>query len=77
MVEAKLKRLLHEHFGIDDRDIALTKTFIDDFRLDSLDLVELVMFAEEEFGIEIPDSTAETLLTFGDAVRFLEKELAS
>lgn len=76
MVEAKLKALLWEHFGIAECAVKPTKSFIDDFRLDSLDMVELVMAAEQEFGIEIPDSTAETLLTFGDATRFLEKELA-
>jgi acyl carrier protein len=52
-------------------------SFIDDLGADSLDIVELVMAFEEEFGIEIPDDTAETILTVGDAVKFLEGAKAS
>ena len=51
----------------------LPRRFIDDLGADSLDTVELVMAFEEEFGCEIPDDAAETILTVGDAVRFLEK----
>ena len=46
-------------------------SFIDDLGADSLDTVELVMAFEEEFGIEIPDDAAETIQTFGDAVKFI------
>jgi acyl carrier protein len=48
-----------------------TASFIDDLGADSLDTVELVMAFEEEFGIEIPDDAAETIQTFGDAVKFI------
>jgi acyl carrier protein len=48
-------------------------SFIDDLGADSLDTVELVMAFEEEFGCEIPDDAAETILTVGDAVKFLEQ----
>ena len=48
-------------------------SFIDDLGADSLDTVELVMAFEEEFGVEIPDDAAETILTVGDAVKFLDK----
>ena len=47
--------------------------FIDDLGADSLDTVELVMAFEEEFGIEIPDDAAETIQTFGDAVKFINE----
>ena len=47
-------------------------SFIDDLGADSLDTVELVMAFEEEFGIEIPDDAAETIQTFGDAVKFID-----
>jgi acyl carrier protein len=50
--------------------------FIDDLGADSLDTVELVMAFEEEFNVEIPDDAAETIVTVGDAVRFLEKNAA-
>ena len=52
-------------------------SFIDDLGADSLDTVELVMAFEEEFGCEIPDDAAETILTVGDAVKFLEKNAKS
>jgi acyl carrier protein len=48
-------------------------SFMDDLGADSLDTVELVMAFEEEFGCEIPDDAAETILTVGDAVKFIEK----
>ena len=51
--------------------------FIDDLGADSLDTVELVMAFEEEFGVEIPDDQAETIVTVGDAVKFLEKASAA
>jgi acyl carrier protein len=50
--------------------------FIDDLGADSLDTVELVMAFEEEFNVEIPDDAAETIVTVGDAIRFLEKNAA-
>jgi acyl carrier protein len=50
---------------------------IDDLGADSLDTVELVMAFEEEFGCEIPDDAAETILTVGDATKFLEKNAKS
>ncbi len=51
-------------------DVPNTSSFVDDLGADSLDTVELVMAFEEEFGIEIPDDAAETIQTFGDAVKF-------
>ena len=46
--------------------------FIEDLGADSLDIVELVMAFEEEFGVEVPDSDAEKLLTVGDVVKYIE-----
>ncbi|NTC15698.1 acyl carrier protein [Agrobacterium tumefaciens] len=51
-------------------------SFIDDLGADSLDTVELVMAFEEEFGVEIPDDAADSILTVGDAVKFIEKAQA-
>ena len=51
-------------------------SFIDDLGADSLDTVELVMAFEEEFGVEIPDDAAETILTVGDAVKYIDKASA-
>ena len=51
-------------------------SFIEDLGADSLDTVELVMAFEEEFGIEIPDDAAESIVTVGDAVKFIDKSQA-
>ncbi len=51
-------------------------SFIEDLGADSLDTVELVMAFEEEFGIEIPDDAAESIVTVGDAVKYIDKALA-
>ena len=56
---------------VDPTKVSETSHFLNDLGLDSLDTVELVMAFEEEFGIEIPDDAAETIQTFGDAVKFI------
>jgi acyl carrier protein len=72
-IEARVKKIVVEHLGVDEEKVTKEASFIDDLGADSLDTVELVMAFEEEFGVEIPDDAAETILTVGDAVRFLEK----
>ena len=68
----RVKKIVIEHLGIDADKVTEKASFIDDLGADSLDTVELVMAFEEEFGCEIPDDAAETILTVGDAVSFLE-----
>lgn len=76
-IEQRMFRLVRDHmfWGDDERWNAINKesAFIDDLGADSLDLVELVMAAEEEFDIEILDAEAEQLLTIGDAVKFIQQ----
>jgi len=72
-IEDRVKKIVVEHLGVDAEKVSKDASFIDDLGADSLDTVELVMAFEEEFGVEIPDDAAETILTVGDAVRFLEK----
>jgi len=69
----RVKKIVVEHLGVDAEKVADNASFIDDLGADSLDTVELVMAFEEEFGVEIPDDAAETILTVGDAVGFLSK----
>ena len=69
----RVKKIVIEHLGVDAEKVTENASFIDDLCSDSLDVVELVMAFEEEFGVEIPDDAAETILTVGDAVKFLEK----
>ncbi|MCR4281446.1 MAG: acyl carrier protein [Bauldia sp.] len=72
----RVKKIVVEHLGVDPEKVTDTASFIDDLGADSLDTVELVMAFEEEFGVEIPDDAAETILTVGDAIGFLEKNTA-
>ena len=72
-ISERVKKIVVEHLGVDADKVADNASFIDDLGADSLDTVELVMAFEEEFGVEIPDDAAETILTVGDAVKFLEK----
>ena len=60
-----------EQLGVEKEQVTPDAKFIEDLGADSLDTVELVMAFEEEFGIEIPDDAAETIQTFGDAVKFI------
>lgn len=70
-IEAKVKAIIVRQLGVKEQDIALEKAFIDDLGADSLDLVELVMAMEDEFGFEIPDEEAENIRTVGDAVSYI------
>ncbi len=75
-IEERVKKIVIEHLGVEKDKVANDASFIDDLGADSLDTVELVMAFEEGFGVEIPDDAAETILTVGDAVRFLSKSTA-
>ncbi len=72
-VADRVKKIVIEHLGVETDKVSEAASFIDDLGADSLDTVELVMAFEEEFGVEIPDDAAETILTVGDAVKFLDK----
>ena len=72
----RVKKIVIEHIGVDADKVTDGASFIDDLGADSLDTVELVMAFEEEFGVEIPDDAAETILTVGDAVKFIDKASA-
>ena len=72
-VAEQVKKIVVEHLGVDAGKVVENASFIDDLGADSLDTVELVMAFEEEFGIEIPDDAAETILTVADAVKFISE----
>ena len=71
-VADQVKKIIVEQLGVDEEEVTPDASFVDDLGADSLDTVELVMAFEEEFGIEIPDDAAETIQTYGDAVKFIE-----
>ena len=67
----KVKDLIVQSLGVNASEITLDSSFIDDLGADSLDIVELVMLIEKEFGIEIPDEDAEKISTVQDAVDYI------
>jgi len=72
-IAERVKNIVIEHLGVDAEKVTEGASFIDDLGADSLDTVELVMAFEEEFGVEIPDDAADTILTVGDAIKYIEK----
>ncbi len=68
----RIRSLVAEQLGVDEKDIDLDTTF-DDLNADSLDVVELIMAFEEEFDMEIPDEDAEKIKTVGDAVEYVKE----
>jgi acyl carrier protein len=69
----RLKKLIVEQLGVDEEEVTLTASFVEDLNADSLDLVELIMSLEEEFGMEISDEDAEKIQKVSDAVEFIEE----
>jgi len=67
-----VKGILVEQLGVDGETVSMESNFIDDLNADSLDIVELVMAMEQEFGISIPDEEAERIKSVGDAVEFIK-----
>ena len=72
----RVKKIVVEHLNVEESKVSDEASFIDDLGADSLDTVELVMAFEEEFDIEIPDDAAETIQTFGDAVKFINDKMS-
>jgi len=71
VIENRVKAIIVKQLGVKEDDISNEKSFIDDLGADSLDIVELVMAMEDEFGFEIPDEEAENIRTVGDAVKYI------
>jgi acyl carrier protein len=69
----RLKKIVVEQLGVDEEDVKPESSFVDDLNADSLDLVELIMSLEEEFGAEISDEDAENIRTVQDAVDYIEE----
>ena len=67
----RVKKIVVEHLGVEAEKVTEDASFIDDLGADSLDIVELVMAFEEEFGVEIPEDAAEKISTVSDAIKFI------
>ena len=72
-IEEKVKDIVVEQLGVNPEQVTPQASFIEDLGADSLDIVELVMAFEEEFGVEVPDEDAEKLQTVGDVVKYIEE----
>jgi len=72
----RLKKIVVEQLGVDEADVKPEASFVDDLNADSLDLVELIMSLEEEFGMEISDEDAEKIKTVGDAQEYVEEHVS-
>ncbi len=75
-MENKVKKIIADRLQVDLASVTDGASFVEDLGADSLDLVELVMAFEEEFGLEIPDQDAETMKSVGDAISYLKSKTA-
>lgn len=71
-IDQRVKEIIVEQLGVNADQVTPEAKFVEDLGADSLDIVELIMALEEEFGSEIPDEQAEKLLTVGDVVKYIE-----
>lgn len=74
-VERRVIEIIVEQLGVSAEEVALEASFIDDLGADSLDLVELIMAMEEEFGLEISDEDAEKIQTVQDVVNYINQHI--
>lgn len=73
-VEEKVVEIVSEQLGVPKEEVSRESSFVDDLKADSLDVVELVMEFEDEFGITIPDDDYEKMNTVGDAIDYIEEK---
>jgi len=71
----RVKKIIVEQLGVDENEVVPTASFVEDLNADSLDLVELIMSLEEEFGLEISDEDAEKIVTVQDAIDYINEHL--
>jgi len=76
-VEEKVKHIIVEQLGVDEGEVKAEASFVDDLGADSLDVVELVMALEEEFGLEISDEDAEKLASVQQAIQYIETHVSA
>lgn len=72
----KLRDIIVEVLNVDETEVTMESTFIDDLGADSLDVFQIIMGIEEEFDIEIPNEEAERIVTVGDAVEQIKKAVS-
>lgn len=75
MILEKIKEIVSTQFNVEAKNINLETSFRDDLNADSLDLVELIMALEDEFGLEIEDEDLDSIKTIGDAMEYIKNNL--
>ena len=73
----KIRKIIAESLNVEEEEITVDTTFVDDLGADSLDVFEIIMAVEEEFEIEIANEAAESIVTVGDAVEQIKKATAN
>ncbi|QLA15271.1 acyl carrier protein [Desulfolutivibrio sulfoxidireducens] len=73
-VAEKVKEIIVDQLGVEEKEVTPDAKFVEDLGADSLDLTELIMAMEEEFGVEISDEDAQQILMVKDATNFIEKK---
>ena len=74
-VEKRVKEAVMEQLNLSEEECRIDAAFIDDLGADSLDIVELLMALEDEFGIEIPDEDLVKIVTIGDVIEYIKQRL--
>jgi acyl carrier protein len=75
-IEEKVREIIVEQLGVNPEQVTPAASFANDLRADSLDIVELIMAFEDEFGVDVPDEEAEKLLTVSDVIKYIEDKTA-
>jgi acyl carrier protein len=76
-IEQRVRRVISEKLRVDESKVRPESSLIEDLGADSLDVVELVMRLEEEFGITVPDEDLQKLMKVGDVVEYIRKKLGT
>jgi acyl carrier protein len=71
----RIRKIIVDQLGVDESQVTIDSSFVDDLGADSLDIVELIMALESEFDIEIPDEDAEKITTVNDAVQYVTNNI--
>lgn len=74
-IESKLIEIICEQLGLDADEVSLDANIRDDFDADSLDMVDIVMSCEDEFSVEFPEDSMDSLILVKDVVDFIEKNM--
>ncbi len=76
-IEQKVKAIIVDKLGVDEKEVTMEANFSTDLNADSLDTVDLIMEFEKVFNVSIPEEETQNIATVGDAVRFIEKMTAA